>query len=79
MKQFFNITTPYKFEWNDLRGLFTLLNVILIMSFGIRLAWIGLVISALGIVKDFITDRRLNSIIIHTSNTILNLYFLLNF
>lgn len=76
MKEFFNITQPYKFEWNDLRCVITLLNVILIMTFGMSIAWFGLTTAFFGLVKDFTTDRRINSIIMHASNTLLNIYFL---
>ena len=67
----------YKFEWNDLRALTTLLNVTLIMIYGLSISWFGLALAVLGIIKD-VTDKnfRWNSLIIHLSNTILNVFFL---
>lgn len=76
MKKFFNITDNYKFEWNDLRCFITLINVILIMIYGFSIAWFGLAVAALGIIKDLTTDRRINGLLIHVSNLILNLYFI---
>ena len=56
----------YKFEWNDLRALTTLLNVTLIMIYGLSISWFGLALAVLGIIKD-VTDKnfRWNSLIIH--------------
>lgn len=76
MKRFFNIADNYKFEWNDLRCFITLINVILIMIYGFSIAWFGLAVAALGIIKDLTTDRRVNGLLMHVSNLILNLYFI---
>ena len=76
MKRFFNITDNYKFEWNDLRCFITLINIILIMIYGFSIAWFGFAVAALGIVKDLTTDRRVNGLLMHVSNLILNLYFI---
>ena len=67
----------YNFEWNDLRAVTTLVNVILIMIYGLSISWFGLALAILGIIKD-VTDKnfRWNSLIIHLSNTILNVFFL---
>ena len=79
MKDFFKIEKKYSFEWNDLRSLLTIANVILIMHYGLSFIWLGLIIASVGIVKDLTTDHRINSLIIHLANTILNFYFLLRF
>ena len=76
MKRFFNITDNYKFEWNDIRCFITLINIILIMIYGFSIAWFGFAVAALGIVKDLTTDRRVNGLLMHVSNLILNLYFI---
>lgn len=76
MKKFFNITEPYRFEMNDLRAGIQLLNVILIMRFGLSTSWFGLIVAVCGLIKDFTTDRHINSILMHTSSTVLNIYFL---
>jgi len=76
MKDFFNITSPYKFEWNDLRAAVTLLNVILIMIFGLSISWFGLLIAVIGLIKDFTSDRHINGILMHLSTLVLNIYFL---
>ena len=77
MKKFFRIEESYKFEWNDLRALITFINVILIMIFGLSIAWFGLIIALIGLIKDFTTDRRINGILMHFSSAILNVYFLI--
>lgn len=79
MKNFFNINENYRFEWNDLRCFVTVINVILIMIFGLSIAWFGLAIAAVGIIKDLTTDRRINGILMHFSTLILNIYFLISF
>ena len=67
----------YKFEWNDLRAVTTLINVVLIMIYGLSISWFGLALAVLGIIKD-VTDKdfRWNSFIMHLSNAILNVFFL---
>ena len=79
MKQFFKIETAYSFEWNDLRSLITVINVILIVAVGFSISWLGLAVATFGLVKDFTTAHRINSIVMHFSNVILNSYFLLIF
>lgn len=77
MKNFFNITKPYEFDFNDVRCFLTLINVILIMVFGRSVAFFGLAIAFFGVVRDMICkERRLNNTIQHSLNVILNLYFI---
>lgn len=68
----------YKFEWNDIRAVITLVNVILIMRFGLSIAWFGLAIACVGLIKDITIDKRINGVVMHSANAILNIYFLLN-
>ena len=77
MKKFFRIEEGYKFEWNDLRCFITIVNVILIMMYGLSIAWFGLAVAVIGIVKDLTTDRRVNGLLMHLANLALNVYFLL--
>lgn len=77
MKSFFNLENGYKFEWNDLRCFITVLNVILIMMYGLSISWFGLAVAMIGIVKDLTTDRKVNGLLMHVANAILNIYFLL--
>lgn len=77
MKKFFRIEESYKFEWNDLRCFITVVNVILIMIYGFSISWFGLAVAAVGIIKDLTTDRRINGLLMHVANLILNIYFLL--
>ena len=67
----------YNFEWNDLRAVTTLVNVVLIMIYGLSISWFGLALAVLGIIKD-VTDKefRWNSFIMHLSNAVLNVFFL---
>lgn len=76
MKNFFRIKTAYQFEWNDLRALATVANIILIMIFGLSIAWVGLGIAVIGLVRDFTTERRISGMIIHLASAALNIYFL---
>ena len=76
MKEFFSINEPFRFEWNDLRAVIQLLNVILIMIFGLSVSWFGLVIALFGICKDMSQHRHINDIVMHLSGVVLNVYFL---
>lgn len=77
MKKFWKIETKYRFEWNDLRALITVINVILIMIYGLSIAWFGLAVAVIGIIKDLTTDRHINGFIMHLANVALNVYFLI--
>ena len=76
IKDFFRIETSYKFEMNDIRAVIQIINVVLIMIFGLSVSWFGLALAAFGLIKDFTTDRHINSIAMHTASAILNIYFL---
>ena len=76
MKKFFNIETSYRFEMNDLRAVIQVINVVLIMIFGLSVSWFGLALAVFGLIKDFATDRHINSITMHTASMVLNIYFL---
>ncbi len=69
----------YKFDWNDIRGPLTALNVILIICCGTSYAWLGLAIAVLGLVKDITKDRMISSAVMHFSNILLNLFFIRGF
>lgn len=77
LKEFFMINSRYKFEWNDLRCFITVVNVILIMIYGLSISWFGLTVAVVGIIKDLTTDRRINGLMMHLANAALNIYFLL--
>lgn len=77
MKKFFRIEEGYKFEWNDLRCFITVVNVILIMIYGFSISWFGLAVAIVGVAKDLTTDRRINGLLMHLANVVLNSYFLL--
>lgn len=66
-----------KIEWNDLRCIITLINAILIICFNRSIAWFGVIVAALGIVKDFTVDKKLNGAIMHSATLLLNVYFLI--
>lgn len=76
IKKFFKIESAYQFEWNDLRAFIQVINVILIMRFGLTVSWFGLAIASLGLVRDLTKDRHLNGIFMHFSSIVLNLYFI---
>lgn len=77
MKNFFGLDSKYKFEWNDLRAFITVINVVLIMIYGLSIAWFGLAVAFIGMVKDLAVDHRINGLIMHFSSVILNIYFLI--
>lgn len=76
MKKFFHIDSAYKFEWNDLRAFITVVNVVLIMIYGLSIAWFGLAVAVVGVVKDFYVDHRINGLVMHLANVALNVYFI---
>ena len=76
IKSFFHIEHAYAFEWNDLRAVLSLINLILLLfSFPLGASF-GLAIAILGLTKDFTTDRHLNGIAMHLVSVILNGYIL---
>ena len=75
-KEFFHIERGYKFEWNDLRAFAMVVNVVLIMMYGLSIAWFGLGIAIVGIIKDLTTDRHINGLLMHIASLVLNIYFL---
>ena len=77
IKNWFGIETAYRFEWNDLRCGITILNVILIMLFGLQVSGFGLAIALFGVCKDFSQHRHINEVLMHLSSVALNVYFLL--
>ena len=79
MRKFFRIEEGYTFEWNDLRCFITVINVILIMIYGLSISWFGLAVAVIGIIKDLTTDRKVNGLLMHLANVALNVYFLLAF
>ena len=76
MKEFFGITEPFRFEWNDLRAGIQILNVILIMIFGLQISWFGLAVAFFGVCKDLSQHRHINEMVMHLSGVVLNIYFL---
>ena len=77
IKNFFRIETPYNFEMNDIRAIIQVVNVTLIMIFGLSVSWFGLALAIFGLIKDFTTDRHINSIVMHLAGAVLNIYFLI--
>ena len=77
IKNWFGIETAYRFEWNDVRCGITLLNVILIMLFGLQVSWFGLAIAVFGVCKDLSQHRHINDVLMHLSSVALNVYFLM--
>ena len=77
MKKFFNITADrYIFDFNDIRVALTVINVILILNFGLSIAWFGLAIAIFGTIRDIVyEERRINSTVQHLAMIVLNTYF----
>ena len=76
IRKYFNLDKPFVLEYNDIRCFITIINVILIMLFGLSIAWFGLTIALIGMIKDITIDRKVNGLLMHFSNVILNLYFI---
>lgn len=77
MKAFLNITDTFRFEENDLRALIQIVNVALIMCFGLSVSWFGLSIALIGLIKDYRNpNRHVNDFLMHGASLILNVYFL---
>lgn len=76
VRKFFSIESSYRFEWNDLRCGITILNVILIILFGLQVSWFGLTVAIFGLCKDFSQHRHVNDVLMHLSSVVLNIYFL---
>ena len=66
-----------KLEWNDLRCILTLINAILIIFYDKSIAWFGIFIAFLGIMKDITLDRKINGVVMHFTTLLLNIYFLI--
>lgn len=77
VKEFFKIEGAYRFEYNDLRCLITVINVILIMIYGLSIAWFGLAVALIGTIKDLKIDRHINGLVMHLASVALNIYFLI--
>ena len=77
IKNWSGIETAYRFEWNDVRCGITILNVILIMLFGLHVSWFGLAIALFVVCKDFSQHRHINEVLMHLSSVALNVYFLM--
>lgn len=77
VKKFFRIEGKFKPEYNDLRALITVINVALIMIYGLSIAWFGLAVAGIGVIKDLAVDRHINGLVMHLANVALNLYFII--
>ena len=73
------LAMKYEFEMNDIRAIWQVINVILVMQFGLVISWFGLGIATAGLIGDFLKpakDKRLNSFIMHGVGMVLNAYLL---
>ena len=77
MRKYFGLNNKYKFEGNDLRAFITVINVILIMVYGLSIAWFGLAVAIIGVIKDLAVDHRINGLVMHLASVALNVYFLI--
>ena len=76
IKEFFKLTKPFKLEYNDIRCVITLINVFLIITHGLSIAWFGLAVALIGVIKDLAVDRHINGLVMHLATVALNIYFL---
>ena len=77
MKQFFNITQKYRFEWGDFFAVGLLINLILIMTIGFYASYFGLDIALFGLFLDYKNpNRHINDFLMRITTITMNLYFL---
>jgi len=76
MKKFFGIETKYQFEWDDPKAIISLLNVALIMIFGLKVSWFGLVIAIVSFIKSMTGNRHINGLLMYFANIVLNSWFM---
>jgi hypothetical protein len=79
MKEFFKIEESYRFEWGDFWCLTTIINVALVITFGLSASWFGLGLAVAGTAQDLVSIRRINGLLTHLAMVVLNSYFLLIF
>jgi len=77
IKRYFQLTTPYHFEWNDFFSLLNWINFLLVVHFGLVASWFGCAIALVCIIDDIIEVRRINLTLLHASILALNVHFLL--
>lgn len=75
----FELTTPYKFELNDLRAVLSIMNLWSIVARNEALIFICVLTAAFGIVNDIIFNRRINGLVIHFSTLAINIIALTKF
>jgi hypothetical protein len=46
------------------------------MIYGLSIAWFGLAVAFVGVVKDLTVDRHINGLLMHLANVALNLFFI---
>lgn len=77
IKKFFGITEKeYKFEWNDITALLTIINVTLVVM---GFAWapiVGLINCGLGLILNVKFRTHINLYAMQIALIILNIYFL---
>lgn len=69
----FELTTPYKFEINDIRALLSLLNLWSIVTKNEALLFVCVLAAAFGVINDVAFNRRINGLIIHFSTLVINI------
>ena len=77
MKNWFALTKPYRFEWNDLFSLLNWVNLLLVIHFGLIASWFGCAVALVCMIDDVIEVRRINLTLLHGSILALNIHFLL--
>ena len=77
IKRYFQLTAPYRFEWNDLFSLFNWINFLLVVHFGLVASWFGCVVALVCIINDIVEVKRINLTLLHVSIFALNIHFLL--
>jgi len=67
-----------RFEINDVRAGIALINMVLIIFFGVSVVWFSLGVTFLGLLKDVMVDKKISGFAMHLANMILNIFLLLN-
>ena len=77
MEKIKGVVQNYKFDLNDIRAGFTVLNLVLVILFGAAGCLLGFCIALVGVIRDIVKKKKVNSYIIHISNCILNIYLMI--
>ncbi len=66
----------YQFEWADFRTVTYVINVVLIIRYGLIASWFGLALAVFGLCQALREKQHINTCVSYCATIILNGYFL---